>query len=245
MGRLLILAAAALLTLPAQGAAQGGEGFLFKQPIISLGLRAGYAMPRASSDIYDYTIDQLTLEKGDFGAGYFGGELAARVSDRVDIAFSVGHSSSSTSSEFRDWVDLDDNAIEQVTDLAITPITVGVKYYLSERGRSIGRFAWIPTRVNPYVGGGVGFTLFQFEQRGDFVDFETLDIFNTVFRSDGNARSLHATAGVDLSISKNLFLTGEGRYSWAKGSLDEFVFEGFDKMDLAGLQFTVGLSARF
>jgi hypothetical protein len=48
-----------------------------------------------------------------------------------------------------------------------------------------------------------------------------------------------------MSLTKNLFLTGEGRYSWAKGDLDLYHFEGFEKMDLSGLQLSVGISARF
>ena len=54
-----------------------------------------------------------------------------------------------------------------------------------------------------------------------------------------------ALAGVDVAVTEFFFLTGEGKYSWAQGALDEYSFEGFDKMDLSGLQFTVGFSARF
>lgn len=246
MRKIPLLSVALLLIAPAPGVAQGGgEGFLFKTPVVTIGIKTGIQIPRASSDIFDHSIRELTLERDDFRGAYLGFELAGRVSSRLDIAIGVGHASSSTRSEFRDWVDLDDNPIEQVTELSTTPITVGAKYYLSDRGREIGRFAWIPTRFNAFVGGGLGITIFDFEQRGDWVDFESLDIFNTRFASTGNASTAYVSAGADLSLNKNLVLTGEGRYSWAKGTLDEFVFEDFDKMDLAGLRFTVGVSARF
>jgi len=241
----VMLGAALLVAVPSFVAAQGGDGFLFKQPVLSIGIRTGVSVPRASSDIFAHTFDQLTLGKSDFAAGYFGAEIAVRVSDRVDLAFGAGHSGSSTRSEFRDWVDADDLPIEQTTDLAVNPVTMSVKYYLSDRGRSVGRFAWIPNKVNTYVGGGAGITWYRFEQRGDWVDFETLDIFNTRFKSNGSGASVHALAGVDVALTKFFFLTGEGRYSWARGALDEFSFEGFDKMDLYGLQFAVGFSARF
>ena len=244
-----LLVAALFAVFPPENAAaqagQGGQGFLFRQPVVSLGLRTGYTVPRAGSDIFAHTRDQLTVEKSDFAGGYLGGEIGLRLADHFDLAFGVGYTSSITTSEFRDWVDTDDLAIEQVTKFSTTPVTLSSKYYLTDRGRSIGRFAWVPSRMNAYVGGGVGLTFYRFEQSGDWVDLETLDIFNSEFTSRGRGTQLHALAGLDVSISKNFYLTGEGRYVWADAAIDERFFEGFEDVDLAGLQFTVGISARF
>lgn len=240
-----MLGAALLLAVPSFVAAQSGDGFLFKQPVLSIGIRTGVSVPRASSEIFDHTFQKLTLGKSDFAAGYVGAEIGVRVGDRVDLALGAGQSGSSSRSEFRDWVDADDLPIEQTTELTVIPVTMSVKYYLSDRGRSVGRFAWIPNKVNTYVGGGGGITWYRFEQRGDWVDFDSFDIFNTRFKSNGSGASVHALAGVDVAVTEFFFLTGEGKYSWAQGALDEYSFEGFDKMDLSGLQFTVGFSARF
>ena len=245
-GASILAVLAVLVGSPTAVVAQaGGDGFLFKQPIISVSVRSGYAVPRAGSDIYDHTIEQLTIDRGDFAGGYFGVEIAARLTDHLDLALGAGYASSSNSSEFRDWVDLDDQPIEQVTDLSTTALTLSAKYYLTNRGRSVGRFAWIPSKFNAFVGGGVGITNFDFVQRGDWVDFETFDVFNTRYRSNGVSASTHALAGVDISLNKHLFLTGEGRYSWAKGDLDRYSFEGFEAMDLSGVQMSVGISVRF
>jgi hypothetical protein len=241
----LLVAALLAVAPPEDAAAQGGQGFLFKEPVVSVGFRMGYAMPRAGSDIFAHTRDQLTIEKKDFAGGYYGGELAVRLSDRLDLALGVGYSGSSTASEFRDWVDLDDLPIEQVTEFSTTPVTLSAKYYLTDRGRSIGRFAWVPSTLNAFVGGGLGLTYYRFEQDGDWVDFETLDIFTSQFTSKGDGLQLHALAGLEVSISRNFYLTGEGRYLWADAPIDELSFEGFDDVDLAGLQFTIGISARF
>ena len=243
-----LLVAALFAVFPPEDAVaqgQGGQGFLFRQPIVSLGFRTGYTVPRAGSEIFAHTRDQLTVEKSDFEGNYYGGEIAVRMSDHFDLAFGVGHTSSITPSEFRDWVDTDDLAIEQVTEFSTTPVTLSAKYYLMDRGRSIGRFAWVPSKMNVFVGGGVGLTFYRFEQSGDWVDFETLDIFNTQFRSVGRGAQLHALAGLDVSINKNFYLTGEGRYLWADAAINERFFEGFDDVDLAGLQFSVGISVRF
>ena len=115
--------------------------FLFKSPKVSLGLRGGYAVAQASSDIFDFTREQLTLERSDFDAAAWGGQLAVQVSPRVDIAFDVSMASSERKSEFRDWVDTNDLPIEQLTEFRRVPVTLGFKAYFKDRGRSVGRFA--------------------------------------------------------------------------------------------------------
>jgi hypothetical protein len=63
---LAVIAAVLLSPRPALAQHQGA-GFLFREPIGSFALRAGYARPNASSDIYSFYTDQLTLSKGSFG----------------------------------------------------------------------------------------------------------------------------------------------------------------------------------
>jgi hypothetical protein len=147
-------------------------------------------------------------------------------------------------SEFRDWVDTDDLPIEQKTEFQRVPLTFGVKAYLKDRGRSVGRFAWVPAQWAPYVGAGAGWVWYRFRQDGDFVDYDTLDIFTDTFTSRGRAPTLHLYGGADWSLGPNFFLTAEARYAWASADMGgDFV--GFDPVDLSGLQATVGLSVRF
>ena len=257
----LLVAALFAVVPPEDAVAQGGPGFLFKEPVVSVGLRMGYAMPNEGSDRFAHTREQLTIENSDFASAYSGGELSVRVSSRVDIALGVGHTRSITPSEFRCCLDLDSLAIEQTTEFTTTPVTLSAKYYLTDRGRSIGRFAWVPAVVSPFVGGGVGLTFYRFDQTGAWIDFTAedgewldhtnlpddarLDIFDDRFDSDGSGKQFHLLAGLDFSINKNLYLTGEGRYLWADAGINERFFEGFEDVDLSGFQFTVGISARF
>ncbi len=241
---LVLAAALAVESMPA-AAQSGGEGFLFHRPVVSLGLRLGYDQPRASSDLFQQTMQDLTLDREDFAGTFVGFEVAIPASDRLDVVVSAGHASASSPSEFRDWVDQDDNPITQVTEFATTPLEFGARYYLKPRGRQVGRFAWIPTKMAPFVGGGFGAVRYRWQQTGDFVDFETLDIFTSSIVSEGWAAAAHASAGVDVSLNKHLVLSAEGRYRWARGTLDALRFQGFEKLDLAGLRFTVGISARF
>ena len=242
-----LMALSVVLTVPEIVLAQygqGGEGFLFQTPKVSFAFSLGYSIPNAKSDIFDYAQEQLTLEKSDFHRSYKGGEFAIRLADHIDLVAGVGHSTSTLPSEFRDWVDSDDLPIEQETIFSTTPVTVSARYYLSDRGRQIGRFAWVPKRLAPFIGAGAGVIWYKFEQVGDFVDFETRDIFYDRFISKGTAAQAHAFAGMDISLNKSVFLTAEGRYRWGRGELGRD-FVDFDKMDLAGMQFTVSIWARF
>lgn len=240
------MALALLLLTAAPGAvlAQSPPDFLLKSPRASLGLRAGYAMATASSEIFDFTREQLTVDRSDFDAPSWGGQLAISLTPRVDLAFDVSVASTRSKSEFRDWVDTNDLPIEQSTEFRRIPLTVGFKAYLRDRGRSVGRFAWIPSKWAPYLGAAGGWVWYRFDQDGDFVDFETFDIFTDRFTSEGQAPTVHVYGGVDWSLGPGVFLTGEARYQWARADMSgDFV--DFDAMDLSGIQGTVGISIRF
>lgn len=239
------IAAALLLGLAlGESAAAQGADFLFRRPSVTLGVQVGYALPRAGSEIFDFTREQLTVEKSDFNSVSFGGEVAVRATDRLDVAANLGFEKSSTRSEFRDWVDQDDLPIEQTTRFLRVPLTVGVKFYLTDRGRRISRFSWIPKRWAPYLGAGGGVVWYEFDQTGDFVDFETFDIFFSDFESRGTSPLAYVAAGSELSLGARWLLTGEARYAWASAEMDRD-FVGFDNIDLAGFRAALGFAVRF
>jgi opacity protein-like surface antigen len=241
---------AALVALVASAGALSAQDadFLFGQPKVSVGLHVGYAGASAGSEIFDWTRSELTVGRRDFNSGLLGVELAFRATERLDLALGVEVASSETRSEYRNWVGNDDLPIVQTTSFTRTPLTAGLRYYLLDRGRSIGRFAWVPGGWSPYVGVGAGWTWYRFEQSGEWIDFESdpdaFDIFRGTVRSDGFAPTAQVLAGVQKSLSPRFFLSGEGRYSWASSEMDRD-FQGFDAIDLGGFQFVVGISARF
>lgn len=239
------LLAAALLLSPAAGTAQGsGKGFLFQKPVGGFVLRGGLASTTAGGDLYAFLADQFTLNKGDFRAPEMAADLLIRIAPRADLDFGIGFSRSNKDSHFRDFVDLNDNEIEQATSLSRVPATVGARIYLASPGRSIGKFAWIPTKVVPYVGAGGGMMWYRFRQTGDFIDFETTDVFPDTFESSGWTPTAHGFAGVDYSLTPRLALNGEARYTWARAKLGPD-FEGFDGIDLSDIGVTLGLNVRF
>jgi len=241
-GAFALVAAVALAPpLAAQGA---GDGFLFRAPTGSVGLRVGYARPNAGSDVYSDFINMLTLGKSDFGAIDLAADLALRVAPRLEAVFSLGYAGSRARSEYRDWVDQNNLPIEQRTTLQRVPVTASVKWYFDAPGRSIGRFAWLPRRYAPYVGVGAGAMWYRLHQWGDFVNFADSSVFSSSISSDDWALTGHAFAGLDVSLSPRFVLTGEARYTYARAPLGAD-FSGFDRIDLSGFSLTAGVAVRF
>lgn len=238
----LILGLAGLTT--SAHAQIAGDGFLFKQPAGSLTLRGGLARADAASDIFAFTTRELTLDRGDFNGPAIAAEIAVRLSNRFDFTLGAGFSLAKASSEFRDWVDTDDQPIEQTTKFQRVPLTAGLKAYLTPRGRTIGSFAWLPARWAPYVGAGAGIVWYRFSQKGEFVDYQSLDIFPDHFRSDGWTPVGHLLAGFDISLNPRWALNVEGRYARARKALGSD-FDDFQPIDLSGLTTSVGIQYSF
>lgn len=245
---MLLRPTAVLLALVASSvsahAQDAGRGFLFGAPTGSFTVRGGWALARAQSDFFAFTTENLTLKRGDFSSPALDGDLAFRVTSRTDIVVSSGISGMRRRSEFRNYIDNNDQPIEQTTTFKRIPLTIGVRQYLTSTGRSIGRFAWIPTRVAPYVGAGGGTMFYSFRQDGDFINFQTTDVFPSTYASNGWTGTAYANAGLDYSLGPRFALTSEARYSWSSAELSRD-FSGFGKLDLSGLSTTVGFAVRF
>lgn len=237
------VALVALAGVPMTTSAQSRD-YLLGRPDGSIGLRGGFAFAMANSDIFDEVTDLFTLQRGDF-SGFSGAlDVSIAASSRFDVVVSGGFAHSSEDSEYRDWVGEDDLPIRQRTELTRVPLTVSVKGYLTPRGREVGTLAWVPERFVPFVGAGGGAMWYRFEQAGEFIFFETSDIFQDELRSDGWAPTLHALGGVDVALGPRIVLEGEARYVWASTDLD-LDFEGYGPIDLSGFQTTVGVKVRF
>ncbi len=239
-----LLATTALTAVTRPSLAQSaGDGFMFRTPLFTWGVHGGFDRASAGSDVFAFVTKQLTLSRDDFSSATFGSSLALPVSRSNDIVFDVGYASVSRRSEFRDWIDQNNLPIEQTTSLRRVPITVGVRHYLTSRGRSIGRFAWIPAARAMYVGIGAGMMQYRFRQVGDFVDFQTLNVFPDEFVSKAWTPVTHALAGIELSLGRVVMLTGEARYTWAKGPMSRD-YVGFNRIDLSGISVTTGFAIR-
>jgi hypothetical protein len=231
--------------LPATALAQSaGKGFLFGAPKGAITLRGGWSAARAGGDMFSFTTDQLTLDRGDFSSPSVGADLAFHAFGQTQIVLSTDYSGMSKRSEFRRYIDNNDDPIEQTTSFRRIPVTLSVKQYLTSAGRSIGKFAWIPSRAALYVGAGGGVQYYRFRQEGDFIDFDNLNVFSDQFSSKGWAPMANVLAGFDYSLSPRFAVTTEGRYVWSHADLSSD-FSGFKPIDLSGFATNVGLTIRF
>lgn len=250
MRRCLALLVLALLT-PVTAAAQAGPDtppirrpapdFLFGRPDGSIAVRGTWRFARAGSDWYDFVTRHLTLEPDDFNAAGVGVDVGFVVTERLELRFGLDYSSASVASEYRDYVDNNRLPISQTTRLREVNLSGNAKLALTERGREVSRFAWVPRRAVPYVGAGGGFLWFDVNQTGDFVDFADLSIFTDVFGARGWTPSAQVFGGVDVRVLKRLYVTAEGRYLWAAGELGREWID-FDPIDLAGFRLSAGLN---
>jgi hypothetical protein len=220
-----------------------GDGFLFQPPTGSVTFHVGMARANDGSEIFAFTRELLTLEKGDFNSISLGFEYAHRLDDRFDVFGSVGYAGASERSEFRDWVDENELPIEQTTRFTRVPLSVGGRMYLLPRGHAVGRFAWIPATVSPHIAAGVGMIWYRFQQNGDFV-VDDAEIVSDKLSSSGWSPYVHAGGGLDITLSPRLLLASEVRYGWGRAEMQED-FSGFEEIDLSGITASVGLKIRF
>ena len=228
-------------------ASENGErksDFLLGKPKGFFGLHTGIFFPQADSDIFDMVTRELTLEKSDFRAWDFGLDLGFHLYEKLDLVFHYDYSKESPNSEFRDFVDEQDLPITQNTSLSQSAITAGIKYSLKPRGRRLGEYAYVPSRIVPFVEGGLGISYYTFEQKGYFVDSETLEIFYAFLKSSGRTEIGYLGGGTDIYLLKNMYLTLDLRYSLASAELNED-FVGFDDIDLGGFRIAAGVYWHF
>ena len=228
----------------AQPRAQGDPDFLFERPRGSVGVRGGWLFERAGSDLFEFVHEQLTVEPDDFDSPTLAFDLGVALGPRTEAVFGVEFGGATTRSEYRDFVDNDRLPITQATRLRQANLSGSLKLALTPRGQEVGRIAWVPSAITPYVGAGGGALWYEFDQTGDFVDFLDLSVFSETFRSSGWAPSAHVFAGVDVKIARRLYFTGEGRYLWSEAELGDD-FSSFEAIDLAGFKLTAGINYLF
>jgi opacity protein-like surface antigen len=218
--------------------------FLFARPDGSLTVRGSWLFARSSSDWYDFVTNHLTLENGDFNAPGIGIDVGVTVAPRVEAQFAFDYSGARAPSEYRRFVDNNRLPITQDTQLREMNIGGNLKFFLTERGRSVSQFAWVPATFIPYVGAGAGALRFDVQQVGDFVDFVDMSVFSDVFTATGWAPSAQVFGGVDVRVFKRIYVGVDGRYLWAAGELGRDWID-FDPIDLAGFRLSGGVNVVF
>lgn len=218
--------------------------FLFGRPRSMVGVAGGWLFASQAGNVFDFTYDQLTVNKSDFDTSTIRFDVGRSLSPRLDVVVELGFSRASVASEYRDFVEFDGLPITQTTMLSQLPIGGSLRFWLTPRGREVGRLTWIPNRIAPYIGTGGGWRWYRFTQFGDFVDFVDSSIFSAELESGGWTLNGHIFAGASISLTRQLFLGVEVRYARAGTRLSRD-FVGFDNITLGGFQTTGGIEFVF
>lgn len=218
--------------------------FFFAQPRGWVAVRGGLVLQRAGGDLFSFVTDQLTLAPADFRARALNLEAGVMVSPTLAIEAGYDLSLRNVASEYRRFVTASRDPITQTTRLNQSGLAVGLRYTPTGHGQRISRFAFIPRRLTPYVGGGVQMTYVTFRQSGSFVDFTDQSIFRDVFSSAGWTLGPFVRGGVDLQVWRRLYVSGDVRYTWMRADLGSD-FSGFDGIDLSGIRGATGISVKF
>jgi hypothetical protein len=242
-GTALLLSA--LASLPVALSAQPARrDYLLGRPKATFSLRIGAARPSASNGVFAFAAKELTLSPGDYTALNVGADIGVPITQRVELQLSAASTGRRVESEYRNFIGGDDLPIEQATRLRRVPLSLGVRYNLVPAGRSVGRLAWVPSRLVPYVAAGAGAMWYQ--QEGEFVDFQTanLNVFRAELEAKGWAPLGYAATGFTWSLLPAVALNTELRYDHSQAPM-QGDFTGFDKTAISGVGLTTGFQFRF
>lgn len=196
-----------------------------------INLKIGAFYPSQESDLWQINRENLYFDKQDMLGAYFGLELEGFVGRFMSLTVEGGRYDREYYTAYRDYEHDDGSAINQDFYLQMTFLETTLKLYpFGNRGY-----------FNPYIGAGVGIYFWEYGQGGEFIDFETDTTYEGQAVSDRAVPGINIKGGFVYRFQENMGIGLEARYTILK---DDFSsqFEGFEKFDLSGLTFTVGLN---
>lgn len=211
------------------------------QAVHSLHLGAGLFAPRsydarAADDVWVENLNTLSFDIKDFRGATVNGEWTVTFNERVEVGLGAGFYQRTVPSFYRDYVNLNGAEIEQDLKLRVVPVSAVVRFL------PFGRAGML----QPYVGGGISALNWRYSETGEFVDFfDGFAVFRDRYVANGTAIGGAVLGGVRLPLGGDIYaLNTELRYQFGSGDLKD---NGFltEKIDLSGLNFTVGFQIRF
>ena len=236
---------AVLLVVPSAAIAQWGPP---APPKNAFQVRFGHFWLDPGDDgFWADTESVFTLDSSDFRGFSFGGTFVHSIRNWFELGFNLDLFDTTVRSSYRDFVDENGRSILHDSKLSLVPTTVDVRFF------PLGRYRVRPggrniVQTTFYFGLGVGWVFWEYEERGDFLDFsfDPPEIFGAQFKDDGIALEAHGLAGVEIPMSPSTYLMFESRYSFAEDKLGgDFSDLPERDIDLGGLSVYGGFSFRF
>lgn len=214
-----------------------GLAGLFPQEATASGLevRIGGMIPRAKSILFDDSVTLYQVEKEDF-AGAFGGiEFTKNLASNVELALGIEGYGREIPTSYREFTRPSGREIEQTLRFVVVPTSAIVRVLPSGRYRTF----------TPYAGVGVAAMFWQYEEFGDFIDFDAsgLPVVFDSFKSTGVTTGLVLNAGLRYRINEDFQVTADFRnFSGKQKMSGDF---SPNEIDVSGAAFTLGFRLTF
>jgi len=191
---------------------------------------------RDRDDVLRNNRSFLLFEINEFDGATFGGDFSVSLGSFVEVGAGLNYYQRTVPSINDKFVDEDGSEIFMEMKQRNIPLALTAKLFPLTRDAGF----------QPYVGGGVQFNRCQYTEVGEFLDYDTGEIFRDSFTDDGVETGPVFLAGARFPIGGNLLMGGEWRYATAKADLDPSLGFFGDTLDLGGhsLLFTVAYKFR-
>lgn len=204
----------------------------------------GWNEPNSGNEIYDFSEELLTFDESDLAGTSVQFNYFYQLNNYMAVGGGLyAAAEESTVSEDREFVFSNGDPIYQETGLEMSWIGALVNITPFGAGEFFGSKAWLPNTFVPYLQVGAGIKSYTFYQAGDFVDFETLDIFYDDFEDKGNAASFRLGVGFRFNLAKRIDFDVLAQRDWAETKLNGD-FEGFGDFDFGSTAYQLGLTFR-
>ncbi|MFP3942036.1 MAG: outer membrane protein [Thermoanaerobaculia bacterium] len=226
----LTLLTAAGSAVPASAQYYGGDH--------TIRFHGGLFEPDGESEYWEDAEAIFTGDASEFEDAILGFDYRMGLGDgqRLGLLLSVSGFEGQDDREDLRFVDSQGFPIIHEATLEVTALTAGVTFNFAPRAA-----------VQPYVGVGGGYYLWDLEESGDFVfqgpEFD--EIFTATFQDDGATLGYFWLAGVEVPVGPSWSLFAEGRWHRAEDDLGGPDFEGFGDLDLSGRAISGGVSWTF
>ena len=206
----------------------------------SLNLNLGYFSVRGedtriAGDVITENIGLFAFGLDQFNNASVGAEWLVGLGEYVEAGLGVGFYQQTVLSVYDDFVDVDNTEIAQDFKLRVTPVTATARFFpFGQR-----------SAIQPYAGAGVGLFNWRYSEVGEFIDFNTFDIFRDRFVAEGNDVGAVYLGGVRVLAGSRLGVGVEVRYQEVQGVVG--IDQGFldDRIDLGGLTTSFTFNVRF
>ena len=198
-------------------------------------VRVGALRPAANSILFSDDVALYRVQKKDFVGAFGGLEFTKGIARNIELGFSVDGYGSEIPTSYRDYTRPSKREIEQTLRLVTVPVSAIVR--LAPGGRY--------QKLAPYVGAGVSAIFWQYEEFGDFIDFNKRDlpVVADSFKSTGAKIGAVVNAGLRYSINEDFQAVIDFRNFFGKQRMHGDFAP--NEIDLSGAALSVGVRLRF